>query len=77
MTTETHTHTAVLPVQLASPTRLMVLTVAGLLLALLLCLGGIIWLALAGVPAPDVLVGTTGTVVGALAGMLTVTVSRG
>jgi hypothetical protein len=52
--------------------RLLTVAVLGLLLALLLCLIGIIYLA-AAVPAkaiPDVLVGTTGIIVGAIAGLL-------
>lgn len=40
--------------------------------ALLICLGGVIWLAAANParPIPDVLVGTTGLVVGGLIGIL-------
>lgn len=40
--------------------------------ALLICLGGVIWLAAAlpARPIPDVLVGTTGIVVGGLIGIL-------
>lgn len=52
--------------------RLLQLAMTGLLIALLLCLGGIIFLASA-VPAraiPDILVGTTTLIVGAIVGVL-------
>ena len=52
--------------------RVLLLTVSGLLAALLMCLGGIIYLA-AAVPArpiPDIMVGTTTLIVGALVGIL-------
>lgn len=52
--------------------RTVTLSLAGLVLALLLCLGGIITLAMAN-PAraiPDILVGTTTLIVGTIAGIL-------
>lgn len=58
--------------------RLLTIAVIGLLGALLVCLAGIIYLA-AAVPAkaiPDVLVGTTGIIVGAIAGLLTPRVAQ-
>lgn len=52
--------------------RILALALGFLGVALLICLGGVIWLA-AAEPArsiPDVLVGTTGAIVGGIVGIL-------
>lgn len=53
-------------------TSILKLALLFLGVALLMCLGGVIWLASANParPIPDVLVGTTGIVVGGLIGIL-------
>lgn len=59
------------PIQLESvDTRAQLLAIAGVLLTLLTCLVGLVWIALVGVTVPAVLEGATYTLVGALAGML-------
>lgn len=66
-----------LPVELTEPlelvgtdTRAQLLAIAGVLLALVICLVGVILCAVQDVSQPAVLEGATYTLVGALAGML-------